>query len=199
MKFSKNNTLNNTDFPSTIVRAGKGHRCHLLSSRVPSYNWLQLEVAKMYLLSSLCLPWRMAEQILMKLTLQSLLKYVDSFQFWLKSNNHNGHCMWWPTCIISTWKWLVGNPQLSTSVMILPRPHKGHWAQATMISLVSFTMVKFWQIRQNCNAVCAISNFLNKTISSILRHHIYWCLKVSDDSAVHCVLLFCWTKLYTMS
>jgi hypothetical protein len=36
-----------------------------------------------------------------------LLKFVYKFQFWLRSDNNNGHFIWRPTCVSAYW-WLGG-------------------------------------------------------------------------------------------
>jgi hypothetical protein len=54
------------------------------------------------------------------------------------------------------WESSVMTPSSSQT----PHPHKGHWPQATLISLAPFAKVKFWRTLQNCYSVRAFPNFL---------------------------------------
>jgi hypothetical protein len=49
---------------------------------------------------------RIAKWTLWNLTMKSLLKFVNTCQFWLKSNKFNGKFTWRHFC---TWKWLGGD------------------------------------------------------------------------------------------
>jgi hypothetical protein len=91
-----------------------------------------------------------------------LLKFIDKFQVWLKSeNNNNGYFTWRPACVSA---------------------HGSDWVgdlQATMVTMVTHFTVVTWGIRawwipnQPCNDVSESSLMTSSTKQRSARHAVH--------------------------
>lgn len=103
-----------------------------------------------------------------------LLKSLNTFQFWLRFDNNNGHFTWKSTCALAHGSDWIGNsqpaaqsykriPMTTSSPSQLRTRHPNH-ANSKLMPLVPLSKVKFWWPCQNCTflllEVCMGRNFL---------------------------------------